>query len=289
MGKVAAAVVWCNPDPDVIDNIKTYLNQVGKLYISDNSEPALDDSVMEEVNKLQNVVYLGHKSNLGISPALNKAAKKAIEDGFEYLITMDEDGIASETMVNDLLAVIESSPDIGIVAAEHVNLKFQKVPTEKITKEVLYTMTNGNILSLPIYQKVGEFLNELVIDHLDHEYCLRLKINGYKVFKTTYAIVFHTLGKASKKKFLFFHLYPTNHSPGRLYYRTRNRFYVDRIYKKKLPGYVWEDRKNMLRELIEIVLYDDDLLKKIKMMFRGYMDYRKNKMGRFFNEPGRKF
>lgn len=289
MGKVAAAVVWCNPDPDVLDNIKTYLNQVEKLYISDNSEPSLDNSILEEVKKIKNVEYLGHRSNLGISPALNKAAKKAIADGFEYLITMDEDGIASEGMVKGLLEVIESSPDIGLVAAEHINLEFHKMPTEKITKEVLYTMTNGNVISLTAYQKVGEFLEELVIDHLDHEYCLRLKLYGYKVLKTTNAIVFHTLGKATRKKLLFFHLYPTNHSPARLYYRTRNRFYVDRIYKKKIPGYVWEDRKNMFRELVAIILYDDDLLKKLKMMFKGYIDYRKNRMGRYFNEAGRKF
>ena len=289
MKNVAAAVVWCNPDPDVVNNIKTYINQVEKLYISDNSEPSLDNAILEEVKKLSNIEYLGHKSNLGISPALNKAAERAIEDGFEYLITMDEDGVASEGMVKSLLDEIQSSPNIGIVAAEHVNLKFQKEPTEKKTKEVLYTMTNGNIISLAAYQKVGEFLEELVIDHLDHEYCLRLKKNGFKVLKTTKAIVYHTLGKASKKKLLFFHLYPTNHSPGRLYYRTRNRFYVDRVYKKIFPEYVREDRKNMLREMLEIFLYDDDLWKKVKMMFRGYLDYRRNNMGRYFNEPGKKF
>jgi rhamnosyltransferase len=289
MAKVAASVVWCNPDPDVLDNINTYLNQVERLYISDNSEPSLDESILKEINKLKNVEYLGHKSNLGISPALNKAAKRAIEDGFEYLITMDEDGIGTPGMVNGLLEIIQSSPDIGLVAAEHVNLKFQKMPAEKITREVYYTMTNGNIMSLAAYQKVGEFLEELVIDHLDHEYCLRLKKHGYKVLKTTNAIVLHTLGKASRKKLLFFHLYPTNHSPGRLYYRTRNRFYVDKMYKKIFPEYVREDRKNMLREMIEILLYDDDLWKKIKMMLRGYSDYRKNRMGRFFNKPGSKF
>lgn len=289
MAKVAAAVVWCNPDPDVLDNIKTYLNQVEKLYISDNSEPSLDNSILEEVKKLKNVEYLGHKSNLGISPALNKASKKAIEDGFEYLITMDEDGVATPDMVNGLLEVIESSRDIGLVAAEHVNLKFQKIPAEKTTKEVYYTMTNGNIMSLAAYQKIGKFLEELVIDHLDHEYCLRLKLNGFRVLKTTRAVVLHTLGKASKKKFLFFHLYPTNHSPGRLYYRTRNRFYVDRMYKKSFPEYVREDRKNMLWEFIEMLLYDDNRWEKIRMMIKGYSDYRQNKMGRYFNKPGKKF
>lgn len=52
MKNVAAAVVWCNPDPDVVNNIKTYINQVEKLYISDNSEPSLDNAILEEVKNL---------------------------------------------------------------------------------------------------------------------------------------------------------------------------------------------------------------------------------------------
>ena len=288
MKKVAAVVVLYNPDEDVIGNIETYLNQVDKLFVVDNSD-VVDSSLAEKIKLMGNAEYICNKSNIGIAAALNVGAKKALNDGFKYLLTMDQDSRASSQMVENLYGVMQSVNNAGILTAAHVNTGYQDEPGEKVTEEILYTMTNGNLLNLSSYQKVGEFLEELFIDHVDHEYCLRLKKNDFKVLKTSKAIVYHKLGEETKKKLFFFHLYPTNHSPIRLYYRTRNRFYVDRIYKKIFPEYVREDRKHMLREMLEIFLYDDDLWKKVKMMFKGYLDYRKNNMGRYFNEPGKKF
>ena len=42
MFKTAAAVILFNPDLNVIDNLKTYINQVEKLYVIDNSETYCD-------------------------------------------------------------------------------------------------------------------------------------------------------------------------------------------------------------------------------------------------------
>lgn len=279
--QVAAVVIFYNPDHSVLNNLNTYLNQVGRTFIIDNSDNPLDDSLISEINSINNIEYISNRKNLGIAAALNIGVRKAISEGYSYILTMDQDGKAAPDLISKLLDVMTASDNIGIVAAEHMDPDLHNLPRENITKEVLFTMTNGNLLNLSAYQKSGEYLEELFIDHVDHEFCLRLNKNGFKIIKTNNTFIYHKLGKAVKKRILGINLYPTYHLPIRLYYRTRNRFYVNDLYKKIFPGYVKEDRRHMLREIFDIILCEKDLFNKFKMILKGYGDYRKKQLGEF--------
>lgn len=281
MNTISAVVVLYNPSNDVLVNIKTYSNQVDRVYAIDNSERANLDFV-EKLKYISNIVYIYNNSNLGIAAALNIAAISAIKDGYSYLLTMDQDSSVPENMVSILFA--KMSDKVGIVAAEHFDEKVHNIPQEISTEEILFTMTSGNLLNLSAYSLCGKFLEELFIDHVDHEYCLRLNSNCYKVIKTNETFVFHRLGDVVKKKFLKYTIWSTNHSPVRLYYRFRNRFFVSDIYKKKFPEYPKIDRKNMFLELLGIYLYEQDLFEKTKMIVKGYIHYRKKKLGKFFEK-----
>jgi rhamnosyltransferase len=280
MPKIAAVVILYNPDKEVYNNIMTYLDQTDKLFIVDNSEK-VNYSLTEKIKLLKNTEYICNNSNIGIAAALNLGAGKALNEGYDFLLTMDQDSKASSGMVEKLLKIINTSDKIGIVAAEHVNPDIQEEPKTKIIKEIVYTMTSGNLVNLSAYKEVGGYLEKLFIDHVDHEFCLRLNRYGFKIIKAFCAVVYHKVGTASKKKFFNHYLYPTNHSPVRIYYRTRNRFFVDNLYKNIFPEYVKEDRWNMRREILEIILYDDERMKKIKMMFKGYSDFRHNRLGKY--------
>ena len=275
---IAATVVLYNYDLSVLDNIKTYLNQVEKVYLVDNSDNS-NNVLLEKIHTLQKVKYICNNCNLGIAAALNIASEEAMREGYSYLLTMDQDSQATPGMVRKLYSIISSSFNIGIVAAEHINLELHEKSEIKFTKEILFTMTSGNLLSLSAYKTVGGFLEQLFIDHVDHEYCLRLKMKGFKVIKTNETLVYHKLGKAVNKKFFQLNFCPSNHPPIRLYYRTRNRFYVDNIYKDIFPEYIKIDRRNMTRELIEIFFYEKDLWNKFKMILIGYIHYKKSIFG----------
>jgi len=121
----------------------------------------------------------------------------------------------------------------------------------------------------------------LFIDHVDHEYCLRLNKNKYKVVKTSRAIIYHKLGNQSQKKIFKWTFYPSHHPPIRLFYRSRNRFYVNHIYKNFFPNYVKTDKRNFIRELIEIIAFEKDVWQKLKMIILGYTHYKKNYFGKY--------
>ena len=280
MDKVAGLVIFFNPKLDMINNLLSYNNQVDKLYIVDNSEKR-NNEVVKKVNEFGNTEYIGNNLNLGVAAALNIGARKAVDDGYKYLLTMDQDSLASEGMVERQLEFMQSSSEIGIVAAEPLNPEYQEYPTKTYSKEVMFAITSGSLLNLSAYNTAGGFWEELFIDHVDHEYCLRLKKFGFKIYKTNEVVVYHRIGNAVKKNFMGHNFYSLGHPPVRLYYRTRNRFYVDSIYKNIFPDYVKEDRKNMVREFLEILLSEKDLVNKIKMSFKGYRHFKKHVLGKY--------
>jgi rhamnosyltransferase len=276
---VAAIVVLYNPSLEVTSNIESYITQVNHTFIIDNS----NENNLLLLSKLdqEKITYYPLYKNEGIGRALNIGVKKAMESNYQYILTMDQDSIASPFIVRELLKVITSSENAGIAACEHINPDFQKVSVSDNTEEVLYTITSGNLLKLDACKTVGGFREDMFIDHIDHEYCLRLNFNGFKVLKTTSCFIYHKVGNTIDAKIFNITVTPTNHPPVRLYYRTRNRLIVNKQYKHIFPSYVREDRKNFLRELLGTIFFEHNVMSKLIMMWRGYRDFHRKKLGEY--------
>ena len=91
--KLASVVVFYNPSDDNINNINAYKNIVDRVYVVDNSD---DDIVRLKDDKVIKYIKLGQ--NLGIAKALNVGAEHAIADGYEWLLTMDQDSKITKEM-----------------------------------------------------------------------------------------------------------------------------------------------------------------------------------------------
>ena len=136
-------------------------------------------------------------------------------------------------------------------------------------------MTSGNLLNLQVYLDAGPFRDDLFIDFVDNEYCLRLRNRGYSVLRADRAVLFHTVGDTRR----YGPFIATNHPPLRRYYKTRNRFLVNRLYLRDFPGHCLFDRVRLLKEILSILIFEGEKLAKLRMMWRGYMDYRRGRFG----------
>ena len=281
MSKVAAVIVLYNPELSVLSNIKSYIEQVDKIYVVDNSDE-IDDLLHQKIKSFNNVVYINNNNNIGIAAALNVGAKKAIEEGFDYLLTMDQDSEASPSMVINLLECFSKDSKIALVAPvvlHKVGKPFVQ-KSEKVCEQVYSVWTSGNLIDLNVFSTAGGFNEELFIDYVDHEFCLRLNQMGLKIYKCNKTHIKHSLGNIEEIKLIFRKVYPTNHSAVRLYYRTRNRFYVKKIYKNVWPEFFKEDDVQFWKGFLKAILFEKNKIKKIKFCLMGYNDYRKNKFGK---------
>jgi len=282
MPKVAAVVILYNPELNVLDNINSYIDQIDKLFVFDNSESS-NEVLTEKIYLLKKTEYISKKTNLGIAAALNIGAKKAIEEGFEYLLTVDQDSEASPSMVSTLMECFKLDPKIALVSPvlhdpSGRNLTFK---ADKPCEQVITVWTSGNLIKLNIFRSTGGFKEEFFIDYVDHEFCLRLNQMGFKIYICNKTILKHNLGKIEEVNLIFRKVYPTNHSALRLYYKTRNRFYVKKKYKNEFPDFFKQDNKDFWRTFLKVILFEKNKWKKIRYTIKGYNDYRKNIFGKF--------
>ena len=280
--RIAGTIVLYQPDQDVISNIKSYFDEIEVLYVIDNSETMKSD-IVQQILQFDKIVYLPNGENLGIATALNIAAVRAITDGYDFLLTMDQDSCAESGMINNLLRLLNYVvwDEIGIVSPVHVVESNPQSSNNGFFSEVKSVMTSGNLLNLKAYTKVGRFADDLFVDCVDHDYCLRLTQAGFKIFQVNKSVLHHKLGLISQFKLLHKTLTTSNHSPLRRYYNTRNRFYIWNTYGDYAKEFVMEDKCSFRGEIRNILFGESERFAKFCMMIRGYLDYRNNKFGKY--------
>lgn len=275
--KFAGMVTFYNPSKENINNILKYIDGLDKLYIVDNSSI----NNLDLIPKNPKLKYLPNCDNLGIARALNIASLKAINDGYKWLLTMDQDSELTLDVLNKLKDFVlnNNTSNIGIISPYHDIVTHEKKNNIAI-EEVDTVMTSGNLLNLDIYMKIGGFKDWFFIDNVDLEYCLNLKKNGYKVIRLNNVIMKHNLGNVSIHKFFGKKCICSNHNAIRRYYMIRNLFYLNDLYGNDFKEYCKFLFNNQKGQVKYVIFFEKDKINKLKMMYKGYRDYKKGKKGR---------
>lgn len=239
--------------------------------------------MIEEIISNPKVKYVANESNKGIAFALNQASKIALKEKNDFLLAMDQDSIADKDLIiNYKRFLIDTDrKQIGILAPTIQYLPDVATKPIPIEKEVKVAITSGCLLNLNSYLQTGPFKAELFIDYVDFEYCLRLRKSGFKIIQLSDAKISHNLGELEKRNFIFRMIYITHHSPIRYYYRTRNRLYVGMRYFIRFPSFAIVDSFIFLNEVVKLIFYENEKLKKLKMISLGLLDFFFGKYGSF--------
>ena len=287
MCKVAAIIVSYNPDSNLFDSINLLLNQVEKVIIVDNGSKEKYVKYIKSINEDKIEIIL-NKENLGIATALNIGVRKALENGYEWILTMDQDSKASPDMVKKMFNVYnsinrEERKDILSIFPNFVDERIQSIEENSNMNSYEYVdadITSGNLLRKDVFEKVGFFDDSLFIDLVDTDFCMRLNEKGIKMIKIRDAVLYHSLGESKTIKGILGSFNTSNHSALRRYYMTRNRFYIWEKYKGLNSFTLNRDKKLFKKEFVKIILGEKDKVNKIKMVLRGYKDYKKGIKGK---------
>ena len=287
MCKVAAIIVSYNPDSNLFDSINLLLNQVEKVIIVDNGSKEKYVKYIKSINEDKIEIIL-NKENLGIATALNIGVRKALENGYEWILTMDQDSKASPDMVKKMFNVYnsinrEERKDILSIFPNFVDERIQSIEENSNMNSYEYVdadITSGNLLRKEVFEKVGFFDDSLFIDLVDTDFCMRLNEKGIKMIKIRDAVLYHSLGESKTIKGILGSFNTSNHSALRRYYMTRNRFYIWEKYKGLNSFTLNRDKSLFKKEFVKIILGEKDKVNKIKMVLRGYKDYKKGIKGK---------
>lgn len=266
-----AVVTLFNPDNRVFDNILTYLPYIKELLIIDNSSIPFNIDVLK--NKYSNITLLSSGKNLGISKSLNLAVKYAKLKKYRWLLTMDQDSYFDSSEIEKFIRLFYKSLDdtLAIFAPLH-NKKFLFLE-KTYNKDIVFVMTSANIINIEKTISIGMFDEKLFIDEVDHDFCLRLKKEGYNIFQNQNSYINHRLGEKHKK--FNINLYPSK----RIYYIIRNYLYIRKKHKRDMPFFFKKRDIYLLKFFLQQFIYSKNKIEYSYMLSKGIKDYKNKKMG----------
>lgn len=282
MGKCAAIVVMYNPEfASICRNINSYVEQVDYVILIDNSD---DEIKRDNILFQRKVIYCSLSGNKGIAAAFNKGFSLASKLGCSWVITFDQDSFAPKNMIYCMNHFVEQSnlSKIGIVAPL---VKF--FPGYVISdfdssyREVCSVISSGSYINMNAYYEVGGFNERLFIDEVDIEFCMRLRIMGYKIIELPNLVLEHHLGNSYQLRLFGKHVaFVTNHNYIRRYYMTRNSLFIVKQFWRVLPKESWNLLFGILKDFIKVILFEKDKALKVRAIFIGFYDASCNLMGK---------
>ena len=285
--KFCGVVVWYNPATDVLDNINSYITEIEKLYIIDNSKYS-HINLLADYKYQNKCKYIPLHKNLGLAYTLNVGCKKAIKDRFDYILTMDQDSMFEPTAVSKLKVAAQKDERYGIICPNVKSIYHdEKTNLDKVAylkwkkeefKEISWTMTSGSLTSLKAYTDVGGFDDDLFIAHIDIDFCIRLKQNNWKILMVGPAVIKQRFGNSKPVRILWKKVHPSFANPVRTYYLFRNQKYLEMKYGKEIHKFIGVD---LWKFFVKITLFEKQKLKKYLMMLQGYRDAKANRMGKY--------
>lgn len=281
MLNIAGVVILYYPDKNLIDRVKSYLDHLTRLFVLDNSGTTAD--FLKPFIENKKVVYLHDGSNKGISVRLNQAATLALEEKFDWLLTMDQDSYFPEGSLqqyNDCIKSFVHKDSTAMFGVQFQNEHEKIFPCKP--EEVSHLITSGSILNLNLFTKLGGFDEALFIDKVDHEYCLRAALNNFKIIQFQNLFIHHFLGEVVEGKSLktFKSTRRTLHSPLRMYYIFRNYFYLRRKYRGQFTKIFSEMKNELFNRFKNNFIYGKNKTLLLKYVIKGYLDYKKGRMGK---------
>ncbi|MGL4990777.1 MAG: glycosyltransferase family 2 protein [Sarcina sp.] len=282
---LACIIVSFNIGEDIYKCYNSIKNQVDKVIIVDNGSDEITVKCLNKINSLENTKVIFLNSNQGIATALNEGVRLALELGYEWVLTMDNDSKAQENMVKNMMLTYnninkDERDNIKSIAPIYIKEGTDcEVETDEKYKYVDLAITSGNIVNLSIFKEIGFFRDDYFIDYVDNEFCLRIIKNKKKIIQVNSAILEHNLGNDIEKKFLGKVIKSTNHSALRRYYLTRNALDVRENFKSLNIRHIKNTKRVLLKFIIQILLVEKNKLKKINFMYKGYKDFKKQKFG----------
>lgn len=173
-----------------------------------------DDSVAYTAKNFPWVKILQNDKNLGACISFNRAVKRTKAG---LIVKIDNDVIVDKNWLKEMVATLESDPEIGVVGSKILNYDGKSIqeygsnidrtgyPMNYLylkgspkyisgTHEVFYVSGCSMLFRKKVFERVGMFDEKFYIYKDDLDLCWRLKLFGYKTVTNFNSVLCHLSG-----------------------------------------------------------------------------------------------
>jgi rhamnosyltransferase len=293
--KSIAIVVTFNPDEFVLKNIALFLIEFETVYIVDNSPENRVSFLTSQFPTLSPTQVFYHGNQNGLAGALNlgiRNARKNHSDG--WLFFFDQDTELKPNFVSAISEVLlsETQTDLwnSVYCSDYDDRRTQVSLPKESLQIVPTAITSGTFLRVEAIERIGPFIDEMFIDSLDHEFCLRARRFGFTIKLIRKQLMYHSLGELQLNQFLWKKNVRThNHSPFRWYFFTRNFVFSCEENFPLSWKWILNYGKMILKTYAKALVYEEQKMRKTNAALLGLWDGNFLVFGRNHRRDLRKF
>jgi rhamnosyltransferase len=276
-----------------IKELKKLLSQHKKnfsniILVNNSPEISLKSFISSQIKIINNA------KNIGLASALNVGILEAKKHGAEMIALFDQDTKLPSNFSQQMLQYIneyQTDKPVAVYSpiyhnnvidetAKHINFKPFRLIRGAIDESDYahphYVITSGSFIPMEVLDDIGLMCEELFIDFVDIEWCLRARRHGYEVVAINKVMIYHHLGDYPVH--IMNHRYPI-HSPLRMYYYFRNAMYLYGLHEIELNWKLVDGARNLFRFLF-YMLFVKDRPTYFKYIIMGYYHGLIKKMGK---------
>lgn len=251
--RLAIIVLNWNGATDAIacmDSLFTQIDNIPDIILVDNDSHDTSIDVLDEYcrNNDATIHFIKNNVNSGFTGGNNVGITYALEQGYEYIGTLNPDAVADKEWATSLVTELQQHPQTGIATGILARSDRKTIdstgdfyttwgiPSPRgrdsllanapAAAEYVFGATGGGFIArASMLRKIGVFDEKFFMYFEDVDLCFRAQLAGYKVRYTPKAIAYHKLSAS------------TNKVPGLAVYNTFKN--LPMLYGKNVPAGLW--------------------------------------------------
>lgn len=267
-------MITYNPSIVLSENLSIITHLFGRIVIVDNhSKDCVVDYLRNITTGFSNIEVIYLAENYGIAAGLNIGIKRALGYEPRWIVTFDQDSCPYNQFLpyyNKALSMLNIDT-VGLLSCMFSDKK-RLVEDNIRIKQKYSIITSGCLHNVEIFKSVGFYNEQLFIDGVDFDFCLRVAMAGFKTMQINQCLLHHHLGDPVYRKLFGIQICSTNHSILRRYYMSRNHVYIMRKYFKKFPLFLLKKNISFLLVVLKVVYVENCRLSKLSKIWQGILD-----------------
>lgn len=262
-------------------DIASYIAYVDKLIIYNMTKYDINH-FLQYISKYSNIEY-AECEDLGEVNNYKRAMLKAKNEEADYTVILEQDYFYEEDAFLSLKRILLdwNEGDLPCVLSPYPKFTCEMAsPSPENLRTVKGVRLVGTFINVKDYFEGEGFLDLYYETTFDYDYCITSRINGKKIYVANNLIMRSRNFKILTKKILTFEVSSYEKEATKLYYETRNRYYLWEKFKNLDPEYIVIDKKLFKGELKEMNLCDPARLYKRDIMEEARKDAVRGNMGK---------
>lgn len=269
--KILTGLVTFNPDIDRLqENLSAIVSQDTDILIFDNGSKNFNE--IENLASSLNCKTLSVKKNRGIAYGLKVIMDYAMENDYEWVLSLDQDSVISKKLINKYKAYA-GDIRIGAITCYIIDRNFEESADqiyrkgEDEIKQVKKCITSGCFMRVAAYAATDGYDVSMFIDYVDFDICYALLRAGYQIIKIPFKGLLHEDGHGTNVSFFGRKCIMYHKSSWRRFYMMRNEIYLSKKFPEIQSPFITTLR--CLCNMFLVFVYEEDKVDKLRNGLKG--------------------